>query len=265
MSSSHSPHGSKSWELTKYAANRMLSGPFRKKLKSLAHQLRTLPVRALGLDEIVRRQQAEIERLKSKLVLIDGKLKLALYGAPNLVDYRPVLLSETPLPLGDSFQNEEEDQTDVRATLSGSFFKDSQPEHALDLGEPVARLFHPALKSVEKTQGDPVSVLLSAREPRYDLITSVRIYERLSPREQSLLITLALERLKPGGALYLELPNLDSDEVAQDLYWRDSKVFRPYSLSAIRERARKLGVELEMEKLASGKTLGLLLRKPSVG
>src|SRR4051812_24870312 len=81
---SMSPHGSKFLELIRFLANRFLTDSQRKKIKNFLAKLQTIPLKLLGVEALIQAQQAEIERMKSRLTLLDGKFNIALYGLPQL-------------------------------------------------------------------------------------------------------------------------------------------------------------------------------------
>lgn len=100
-----SPHGSKLREFVRFIANVCLSDGQRKKIKGFVRALQSLPIKLFGINTIIHSQRSEIERLKSRLNILDGKLNIALYGMPGVEEeYRSStmvkgLLCLNPLPL----------------------------------------------------------------------------------------------------------------------------------------------------------------------
>ena len=62
------PHGSKPIELIRFLANKLMSDSQRKKTKNFLYRLQRLPIRMLGIENLIDSQKAEIERLKSMKV-----------------------------------------------------------------------------------------------------------------------------------------------------------------------------------------------------
>jgi hypothetical protein len=79
-----SPHGSKLWEMIRFLANRLLTDSQRKKIKTFAAKLQRIPLKLMGVEALIESQKTEIERLKSRLTILDGKFNIALYGLPQV-------------------------------------------------------------------------------------------------------------------------------------------------------------------------------------
>lgn len=90
-------------------------------------------------------------------------------------------------------------------------------------------------------QTSPFDYLLNLSEESFDFITIIRYLELLTPIEQTHLIELAFRRLRPGGTLYIEIPNLRDPEVMADTYWIEPRHLRPISASLLMQTAARVG------------------------
>lgn len=91
-----SPHGSKLMEFVRFLANRLLTDQQRKRIKTILAKMQQVPLKLLGVDSLIHAQKEEIERLKSRLTILDGKFNLALYGMPTIDEkYRAISVTNS--------------------------------------------------------------------------------------------------------------------------------------------------------------------------
>lgn len=90
-------------------------------------------------------------------------------------------------------------------------------------------------------QTNPFDYLLNLSAESFDVVTMVSYLETLTPIEQIQLIDLAFRRLKSGGTLYIEIPNLRDPEVISDTYWMDPRHLRPISANLLIQTATRVG------------------------
>src|SRR5579885_3507171 len=243
-----SPHGSKLWEFTKFLANRLIPDGVRRRLKTFGAAVQRVPLKILGVDSQFERQRAEIERLKSRLVSLDGKFNLALYGVPRLDEYRASLLAspllfELPPPRPSAAPTPPPLELEGKTPASILFLGLNAPidgiapagaASAIDPDRERLEAFRKAFPKADAALAtDLLSGLIALADRRFDLILCLNVLHQLAPREQSQVLALAQERLSPGGMLVLDLPDLTKSEISGDLYWADERNLRPYSRQLI--------------------------------
>ena len=248
-----SPHGNKLWEFAKFAANRLIPDGIRRRLKSFGAAVQRLPVKLLGLEGRFERQRAEIERLKSRLVGLDGKLNLALYGVPRMDEYHAAILAQPllfQLPAAKPSRELDPPALGDLKPASTLLLGLGYPLPASNLGRVTAiDLSREQLEAFQKTAApleaalatDLVSGLMALANRKFELILCRNALQQLAPREQSQVLALATQRLAPGGALVVDLPDLSQPDVAGDLYWADERNLRPYSRRLILDTLREHG------------------------
>jgi hypothetical protein len=283
-----SPHGSKFKELIRFLANRFLTDGQRKKIKNALITLQQMPVRMLGIQDLLDAQYAEIVRLKSRLTLVDGKLNVALYGMPRIDEYRAQLLSNslvaqlevptalTSVRVGDASIDEDWSRKILSAPMLDGF----QPSRGLVIGlEPGTMTLLEALPSISEmvradledrpdvskgqfVQADPINALLASGEASWDLIACVHRYHLLSPQEQPAFLHLAISKLSPRGVCLIIAPDLSFDAVAHDYYWSQPKNLRPYSISHLAAMLNTFeGTHEILKQPSGGRMLAVIFRK----
>lgn len=162
-----SPHGSKLWELCRYLANQLLTDSQRKKIKNLLFRLQRVPLKALGIEALIDAQKAEIERLKSRLTVLDGKFNIALYGLPKIQeDYRFTAMNNSLLVNSHSNQeldrywdgviqsrNSKEVLKEFQSSFSSSLISGEAPRKCLILGLDLPELAKDVLEKFPKLEG----------------------------------------------------------------------------------------------------------------
>jgi hypothetical protein len=278
--------GSGLLDFGRFVARGLFTANQRKKIKAALVSAAELPLRLTGLQRLLDGQRAEMDRLKSRLVVLDGKLNLALFGMPVLDEYRPYLLSNSLVKqldekIGEAQLLVELDRilSDVQkvnvSTIHDLAMRASgiQPCEALIVGLdlpdlPMAiRAAFPSLQSsvvcdvnplllkrftkgspadipIETIPTDPLTMLISQNQRKFDLIIAFHRLHQMSPRDQVHFMLLAVQALRPGGVLYIEIP----DPANADVYWADYRNLRPISLSfaksVLRGQAGELSVGL---------------------
>ena len=245
-----SPHGSRLREWIRNLANRFLTDSQRKSIKSAFRRAEALPRNALGVNRLFDAQSDEIARLKSKIILLEGKLNLALYGLPPSHSYQAMPVNNSLVnalePLAASppaFKPDMDLLKSVAATYRLERILISTDFGAIDIstllsawdggGRPNEILA--ADPSSETMSTDLITALINRDDASLDGIFCLLRYQHLSPAEQERLVWLATRKLCAGGVLYLELPSIDYPGMLEDLYWRDPRNLRIYSLSRLKE------------------------------
>ena len=100
---------------------------------------------------------------------------------------------------------------------------------------------------------DPMTGLVALSGLRFDMIYCSSSYSWLSPLEQVNFVMKVKECLNSGGVAILVLPDLSDATVMQDLYWKDSKNLRPYSLSLVKQLFEYQSGLVEVVKFAGSK------------
>lgn len=276
--------GSGILDFGRFVARGLFTANQRKKIKAALVSGAEFPLRLTGLQRLLDGQRAEMDRLKSRLVVLDGKLNLALFGMPVLDEYRPYLLSNSLVKqldekIGEAQLLAELDRilSDVQK-VSESTIRDLairtsgfQPQEALIVGLDLPALpvaIHSAFPSLhtsvvcdvnplllkrlpkgpptdlpmEAIPTDPLTMLISQSQRRFDLIVAFHRLHQMSPRDQVHFMLLAVQSLRPGGVLYIEIP----DPANPDVYWADYRNLRPISLSFAKSVLRGKSGELSV-------------------
>jgi hypothetical protein len=84
-------------DFIRFVARGLFTAQQRKRIKVSLVRIAEMPSRLMGLQRVLDDQRAEIDRMKSRVVVLDGKLNLAMFGLPVLDDYRPYLISNSLL------------------------------------------------------------------------------------------------------------------------------------------------------------------------
>ncbi len=259
-----SPHGSKFLEFARYIANNFLSDNQRKKIKALLTFAKELPQKVLGLQGTMDAQRAELDRLKSRVINLDGKLNLALWGMPVIDEYKPYLLSNLLSRQLEERFNSAEYQALLKQInelifkgfeLNSSHINLDQIKSVFIVGSPsnenLSQLInkmpqlnnisicemnplliqalktHPKKSIIESIQSDPITALTAQFGNRFDLILCFNRWQQLSPKDQIHFLLSAEEHLAQSGSLCITLPKIN------DLYWADYRNLRPYSTNLL--------------------------------
>lgn len=285
-----SPHGSRTWEAVRYLANKFLSDAQRKKIKNGMARLQRVPLKALGIEALVAAQEAEIERLKSRVVLLDGKLNLAMHGIPRIEEFEPYRLGNalatqlelppeleelaTRLQAGDEVAATAGEAEAIARRAEGVTsdalvigvyalqpWIDALPRARLVFCEPLAdvarrartelaRVPDPARERIELICTTPLTALLAQGDRRFGWIACLGRFQQLSSLEQVHFLDQAVRKLVPGGTLVLRFP-----EPSGEGYWTQPGNLRPISLRMLQEALRRLAGSFSMESEAGSLTV----------
>lgn len=275
VSSNSSPHGTKTWEIVRYLANKFLSDAQRKKIKNGMARLQRIPLKALGIEAVVAAQEAEIERLKSRIVILDGKLNLAMHGMPRIAEFEAYRLSAglvNQLDLSDELgelvirlqsgvaahtsregieaitQKAKVSITDGLVIGASALLPwvETLPQARLVFCQPIADIARKAKvefaglpastqERIELVSTSPLTALLAQGERRFGLIACFGVFQQLSSLEQIHFLDQASQRLTSGGILALRFPEASSDH-----YWMQPGNLRPISLRMVQEVLERL-------------------------
>jgi len=249
-------------------AIRLLSDSQRKKLKSLLVKIAQIPVKAAGIHHYIEDQKSELERLKSKVSLLEARQNLAQYGLPLNSTFQVEALSQSlALTLEDGPNNSElayvesHDSIDrlklkekVVTTLNSIPFPrclilggDSPgflaqlipalPQNSTWIGaegsEPVFLRARTRSPKVQWEMTDPISALVALGGNPFDLILCTRKFSHLSPMEQVQFVRLSAKALNPRGLLVLEIPDFTQEQSRTDHFWADPRNLRLFSATQL--------------------------------
>lgn len=79
----------------------------------------------------------------------------------------------------------------------------------------------------------------------YDTITAFNVIEHLEIRDASAFVSLAADRLRPGGRLIVATPNPGSLPTIAHEFWRDPTHVRPYDIELIEYLTNASGLQTE--------------------
>jgi hypothetical protein len=265
--------GSPLWRASRWIAQRTLSDTVRRSVKNSFSAFQILPARIIGIARILESQAAEIRRLKSRLIILDGKFNQAIYGLPVSPEYKAQLISS---PMLSSIAEVASIQENIRKAREhvfpgpqnlSSYLTHLNPESWLALGadrsknlQEIQKAFPGINRSIlidphsraqgftEYSQTDYLTGVLARTEQRFDLITCLDVIQRLSPLEQFHFLYQTQRLLSPRGALLISVPNLQEATVATDLYWADPLTNRSYSLSMLEQILRGYGNDVRVER-----------------
>ena len=178
-------YGSKSKELLRSVALKTLNDDQRKVAKGFFFKIRSLPARIFGLSSALEDQSQQINRLKARLALFDGKLNVALYGMPKVEPLRAAPLSH---PLLDRILLDPETAALIRSLEHTPFpqsalnsLGDFKPKSTLEVGRNtgVTSVTVPAIFP----SSHPIDQLLAMTDfEEQDLVLCHAFLSELTPR-----------------------------------------------------------------------------------
>jgi hypothetical protein len=177
----------------------------RQKIKSILYSVRHAWLSLLGVSAPLAEQQQELNRLKMRYQILDGKLHQALWGLPVNPSDRAKLLEDVSL---ERFR-----LTDQEAAL---------------------------LENLLPARPHAIEALLLEMDSSKSKIEVKDEFAALSPREQLYFLILAKRKIAQDGTLQLTLPDLTNHDQLSDQYWSNPNILRSYSKSLIEECARSL-------------------------
>ena len=86
---------------------------------------------------------------------------------------------------------------------------------------------------------------LQSTSHAYDTITAFHVIEHLEIRDASAFVSLAADRLRPGGRLIVATPNPGSLPTITHEFWRDPTHVRPYDIELIEYLTNASGLKTE--------------------
>ncbi|MBL7669065.1 MAG: class I SAM-dependent methyltransferase [Bdellovibrionaceae bacterium] len=218
---------------------------------------------------ILDKYSNQLERLKSRQTIADGKLNLVLYGRASRINSESVFLGN---PIHDHDEVQEQMTSFVVSNrgkpkaLSQRYRKRIDnlrnaklfnPQgtfvNMLDIGcgnGVVTNFFLEKFEKIKYVIGldieqTPFTENVSCESLRFiqtnaidfantyngkfDLITLVHSMEYLSPYDQYFIFPLLKRLVEKSGYIYIELPNLYDSTVMNDTFWTDPAHHRPYS------------------------------------
>lgn len=190
-----------------------------------------------------------ISRLNARIVMLEGKLNMLVYGSPdkNAVAVRVLEKNERGgaaekffAERAARFGPETEAKFTDEFTKVAKYFINTTVESVLNLSQspvPAGKLLHSLFPRarLEQLPTHPMNTLALVSERRFDMVLAIRMLEHLSPREQVEALKSACKIVSPNGVFYLRLPNLQNPVVMSDLVWQDPDFIRPFSLSLVEE------------------------------
>jgi SAM-dependent methyltransferase len=222
---------------------------------------------------ILDKYSNQLERLKSRQTITDGKLNLVLYGRASRTNAESIFAENS------IHDNDEARHQMASLVLSGRgnpeklktrylqridnlskanlFDFESPIVNMLDVGCQnglVTNLFLKKFSKIKHVVGIdseqmPFSENINCESNRFiqtnaidfantyngkfDLITLVHSMQRLSPYDQYLILPLLRKSVEKNGYIYIEMLNIYEPTVLQDTFWLDPHNLRPYSISGI--------------------------------
>lgn len=225
-------------------------------------------------------QSRELDRIKQRSIITDGKLNLLLYGKANSkygeVKAQEFALSKqtqdiedyinfTVFLRGESSELKKRYHLRIQSILEKKLLDADfiSKKELLDLGAGdghVTAVFHEifnfskitgvdsflsefavsSLKNFEYITANVVDYL-NFSDRKPQLITANHILEHLSLSDQYNFIRKCYELLDSGGYLYIEVPNIYNYMTLTDHFWADEQHLKLFPLTAIRVLIEKLG------------------------
>lgn len=225
-------------------------------------------------------QSKELERIKQRSIITDGKLNLLLYGRANTkcgevkgVDFSSPhqvqdiedYIDFTVSLRGEIGELKKRYQTRIQSIIKKNMIDVNYVlgKELLDLGAGdgyVTSIFHEFFKfnkitgvdtflsnfkdvSLQKFEYVTANVVdyLGYTNKKPQFITANHIIEHLSLADQYNFIRKCFNLLESGGYLYIEVPNIYNYMTLADHFWADEQHLKLFPLTAIRVLIDKLG------------------------